>query len=247
MKVAKIKEDSTAVIEIRTLDALLKHLDEHCKSRDEYLFRGQSEDWPLLPKLGRVVPRYEDRKKAERKMFDEFKRQAIAFIDEKPSTDLEWLTIAQHHGMATRLLDWSSNPLSALWFAVKAPPKSEQGGVLWMFEPADSDYTDENKLKNVFENGKTSVFKPKHIVRRIAAQHGWFTVHGLGSDGSKFVPLLSNARLKDKLTKFIIPSESFSVLRSSLDRAGVNSVTLFPDLDGLAKDVEWKATRLPDE
>lgn len=69
------------------------------------------------------------------KMLDDFKRQAIRFLNIIPKNDFEWMFIAQHHGIPTRLLDWSLNPLVALFFAL---PRSI----------SESDY--EEKMRNQF-------------------------------------------------------------------------------------------------
>ena len=245
-------ENPSSIVRVKTLQDLLEHVEKCCGTRDNILFRGQQQDWALVPKLARINMRNHGRYDAEVKMFKEFKRRAGALILEKPNTDIEWLAVAQHHGMATRLLDWSTSPLVALWFAVCIPPaKDETGkvldGVLWMLEPDDADYLTTTSKKNVFEIGRTSVFEPSHLIPRIAAQNGCFTVHGFVENGSRFVPMQRLPRLEVKLTKFIISGDSFAGLRSSLDRCGINAASLFPDIDGISRDIVWKFSILDDE
>lgn len=233
---------------IESLSAFMAFIESSVNEFDNVLFRGQAEDWPLLPKLARLKFRGNlTIRDAEEKMLTTLKTRSTPFIDSKPENDWEWLSIAQHHGMATRLLDWSTNPLTALWFAVEKPAIENNDGVVWVFTPDAEDHVGDLQEVNPFKAGLTKVFMPKHINKRIAAQHGWFTVHYLNPSTSKFIKLENNKNYKDKLMKLRIPTKAFQDLRSDLDRCGINAATVFNDLVGICRDSEWQHTLLDDE
>ena len=216
--------------------------------KNEILFRGQRTDQPLIPKLGRVAPRDDKGLPAlERRMMDAFKRQALPFIRREPTSEWDWLCIAQHYGLATRLLDWTQNPLAALWFAVRAPADGTKPGVVWAFDPVDADYIRHPSKQSPYTIDRTRVFRPRHIAPRVSAQSGWFTAHKYLAKERRFVPLEKNALYASRLAKFSIASTEFPNLRADLDRCGINAATLLADLDGLSESILWQETLLGDE
>jgi hypothetical protein len=183
-------------------------------------------------------------------MFKEFQRTSIALSDLGPQSEWDFLSLAQHHGLPTRLLDWTRSALAGLWFAVEKPPKKRESkpldAVVWLLKTKVEDFIDETTRETPFSKGRTKIFRPRLITRRIAAQGGVFTVHHMGHNES-FVPIDRNRYLSPRLAKFVIPASSFPHIRKHLDGCGVNRFSLFPDLDGLCDHLAWRYTKLSDE
>jgi len=221
----------------------------------EILFRGQSIDMPLIPKLGRLPLRSKySIQEAENLLITEFKRGILPLSEFKPDNNWDLLALAQHHGLPTRLLDWSTNALIGLWFAICKRPKKDSSakladGVVWVFLPSKEDYiTDIDKTSNPFSNTyATRIFKSSIISRRIAAQAGVFTAHKIITATNKFISLQSNKKYKEKLFPIYIKGEHFANVRRELAQLGINHFSVFPDLDGFCKHLEWKYSKLEDE
>jgi len=239
-----VKIRSRLLGRIDTLSAYLKIIEAHCGD-DDYFFRGQREDWPMVPKLARLTPRT-DRGRDEQSMVDDFRRQVAAYR-EQPNTDWDLLSIAQHHGMATRLLDWTSSSLFGLWFAVEQPATNpEQPAVVYLIGHKQGDLVQNLIKESPFGRGRTKFFKPRAITTRIRAQQGFFSVHRyVGAD--TWVPLQQNLFFKARLKKIEIPATAFCDLRFELDRCGINRASMFPDLDGLCTHLTWSYTMEKDE
>lgn len=241
-------------ITIRSFSEYSRFISEKCDD-DDILFRGQQTDEPLLPKIARVkLHKGAVIIDVEKEMLQEFQRQALPFLEINPQTDWDWLAVAQHHGMATRLLDWTVNPFAALWFAVEQPPKKKRKpphslkpGVVWVFRTQRKDYVSDLKHDNPFKVDRTRIFRPRHITRRIVSQSGWFTVHKYVPTKKGFLPLEKNKTYQPYLQKILIEPSEFSQIRRELDRCGFNSAALFVDIDGLCRHIQWQHTRLEDE
>ncbi|MGD0950652.1 MAG: FRG domain-containing protein [Candidatus Binatia bacterium] len=216
----------------QTISAFLSLIVDDPKA--PYLFRGHADlDWELEPKIDRSdfsgLRGNLTREDHERLVFEEFKRLALPHLHSRPANNWEFLALAQHHGAPTRLLDWTENPLAALFFAV-APARADDGAVwcytcVGMEDPLDSEHNpDPLSLDRIV------LFRPPHVDPRISAQSGMFTVHP------------SNFKsLKDAwgcpLTRVRIPFAARARLRLQLQRLGVHRASLFPDLDGVGQHV----------
>lgn len=203
-------------------------------SKADLLFRGQNTDEPLLPRIARLKPKG-SLPKVERLMMEEFKRQIPPFTEFEPSNDWDLLALAQHHGLPTRLLDWSLSALAGLWFCVRRPPmineqKKPLDGVVWVLKSRPDDFT---STATPYDAGRTRVFRPRIVTRRILAQNGVFTCHKPTKRG-RYVALEDNPAYKARLSKIPIRAQDFKRLREQLIANGVSSLALFPDLDGLA-------------
>jgi len=233
------------IVDINSILEYVKYLEVECTAED-ILFRGQPrEDKTLIPRIARIKLK-EEIFKSEHKMFEEFKRQAIPHLEIMPENDWEWLALAQHHGMATRLLDWTKNPLAGLWFAVREPPTRGVNGVVWALEVREDEQIKDLK-ESPLKQRVTRVYQPNNITARIAVQRGWFTAHGCGIHTKKFIPLEKNQRYRTRLTKLRINKDFFHEIRFQLDRCGVNDASMFPDLGGLSRHAQWLHSFLEDE
>jgi hypothetical protein len=236
-------------VPIASFACFSRFVEEDCREGG-FLFRGQPEHGALLPKVARLRTRGEF-ERVEQHMLREFKRQARSQIPKSPDNDYDWLALAQHHGMATRLLDWTSNPLAALWFAVHRPATLAGPGVVWVFCPPPEDIIVTDRIHaekmSPFTGDRTQLFQPTVITPRAMTQSGWFTVHKLARSHSRFLPLEESEVDARYLTKLEISATRFAEVRQLLSRFGVHQASLFPGLDGLCAHIEWQNSRLSDE
>jgi hypothetical protein len=219
-------------------------------SDERVIFRGQTteKDWPLVPSVGRDVERSQVLRR-EKEILEEFKRESIPYIDIVPDNDWQWLALAQHNRLPTRLLDWSKNPLVALWFAVKDTVIDNQPGVVWAFHYGESETFFSTKGEDPpFSKDHTIVYFPEHVTPSIQAQSCVFTVHHLEKENHKIFPPLEQTKDSDLvLTKIEVAHKFFPTIRYHLFRVGVSPASLFPGLLGLVDRIRYDNIMCEDE
>ena len=203
------------------------------------LYRGvpNNNDHKLIPSIGRG---WKENPKIlhgfETGTLDMFKKRAVPYLDYHPTNDWEWLMLGQHHGLQTRLLDWTTNPLVALYFACIGEKHLSADGVVYRRRGDDQffqeRYTD-STLPSPFDIDKDYFVIPPFISPRISAQAAVFTI---SKNPLEPLPIIAS---DDYATndKVIVKSDSKKKLLRQLSDLNITIGSLFPDLDGLCKQI----------
>src|SRR5690349_1695428 len=203
---------------------------------EDWIFRGEARGAESLrPGAGRVPQgpgtprRFRFDVDDERAALERFKSDALPYLDRTPPPEhhLEWLAIAQHHGMRTRLLDWSENLLVAAFFAVEAGGAAGTAtiyGVKGLPAAQSSD--------DPFDIREVSVYRPSRLTARMAPQLSTFTVHPDPTADFRSDSRLEQWRIAGRRNCWHI--------KLVLDACGVNHANIFPDLGGLARHIHWR-------
>lgn len=206
------------------------------------MFRGQSKEWPLIPSLCRLRKRirdgYEDWKTLQLDMIKQYAKYANPLLSIPPKNYEEWLVSAQHHGVPTRLLDWTTNPLKALFWAVEDRSKEKYDGVVWAFAYR---YWQEDVLTpRPLSDDELMPFMPPNIDARVIAQDACFVAFPAPENNKPILPM-NQARAYEKcilsIEKITIPASAKRSLRIELRTLGITHRSLFPDLDGIGREI----------
>lgn len=214
---------------------------------DNSLFRGQSNaDWKLVPSIYRLfpppihgVPIKEAFDHLEWTCIAKFFDEATPYLPSFQRTHSNDKILAQHFGAPTSLLDWSTDPLVATYFAVEAW-QVEADAALFMILP-EATYRPED-VRSLGPEQVVALIPPA-IDRRVPAQRSVFTYHPYGPADAPFVPIderenvggivSRDGRLKRALAKIVIPAELKKPLFRTLHKLGIDRRNLFPGLDGV--------------
>lgn len=218
------------------------------------LYRGQQQDWSLDSKLLRLVKIKNQTNnifKIEKHVFTQFKSLYENYFPiNKALSDWEILSIGQHFGLPTRLIDWTWNPMIALWFAFENPLQEVNASqrIVWGLVANEDTLVDYNNDK-LFEGRFVKIFKPNYIDDRLKNQESWFSIQrfeifGKGGDGlptfNNYNTLNNNDDFEHYLVKFKFHERLRMEIMSELDNLGINFLKIFPDISGLCKLIAWQ-------
>ncbi|MCK5060101.1 MAG: FRG domain-containing protein [Candidatus Pacebacteria bacterium] len=207
--------------------------------RSSTLFRGHREcGWDLLPMIDRVDHGGLIRDDHERLMLQEFDNRSRSIREYQFPNAWELHAVARHHGIPTRLLDWSESPLTALFFATLGQSKDDS--VVWFYCYIAQDKSlDINSCTTPMDVKDIVLFEPPQLHPRIVGQSGKFTVHPTSSNNFDEWPGFLN--------QIIIPKDKRAQIRHELFRLGIHYHNMFPDLDGIGTHIYNTWCRQPDE
>jgi hypothetical protein len=205
---------------------------------DTVIFRGQRKSWPLLPSISRGgLP--SKILENEKSLFSRFKKEGEPCLHIAPDNDWDWLVVAQHHGLPTRLLDWSDDPLVALWFALEKHDDEDSNPEVWVLKPLKEDFIDDLDNSEPFLGTRTKIFRTNFSIPRVRAQKGCFTLFKHSPEFPKgFVPLEKNVQLRKRIERIRIAKYASKIILDEIQNSGYVRENLYPDIDSVANKIK---------
>jgi hypothetical protein len=227
------------------------------RHRSPFAFRGGAAPHTLVNSLLRLSNDKIGVERLELSLLRNFRKYAHATTSERIESIWHWLAVAQHHGLPTRLTDWTYSPFVALHFATFDPATYDMDGVVscvnfveahrllpkrlrTILEEEHSDtltveMLSEFKTLGAFDSLSRETFvafiEPPSLDARIVNQ---FALFSLMSNPAASLEAWMQAH-PQLCRRVIVPAELKWEIRDKLDQANINERTLFPGLDGLSR------------
>lgn len=222
--------------------------------RSPYAFRGHSRtDYDLSSALLRLAAGRPDVGRLEQALLRNFRKYGHKEGSHAASL-WNWLALAQHHGLPTRLLDWTYSPLIALHFATA---DLDADGVVWCVNFVEANTRLPEPLRQILIDEASDTFtvemleafgdlrgfdalcgrpfvvfmEPPAVDDRILHQLALFSL--MSSPSARLDEWLGEH--PELCRKVIVPAALKREIRDKLDQANVNERVLFPGLDGLSR------------
>lgn len=228
---------------VEKLSEFFEVVDSFMTRDEKFWFRGHGDcAWKLAPSALR--PRRREDRDTALALVDEFRRYAVIKIPNPPAPDehMQWVQLAQHYGLPTRLLDWTENAVVALYFSCTQEPASD--GIVMVFNPIDLNRKNKQVgarildahrdqaliLKYLRLSGATKAngspplaVHPIRNSERVVLQQGVFTLFGTR-------PELDSTHVSS-LIGIPVLRECKEQLLMQLERIGVHEMSLFPEIE----------------
>lgn len=235
--------DGVCTLKFNTFDEYYKFYYEHMDDLRGYVWRGQKNaKWALIPTLDRIlIDRGLDVLEDTKKHYENFlyatrgrrDKTAVNFDNEE-----EWWALGQHNGLATPLLDWTTSPFVAAFFAFHKESFNEmiERGIFAIHQESFKE-----KSSELIKSGKDSevvkFIKPlSYENSRLVNQSALFTKSPSGVDLEDWTrKYFSGVNDSVKLFRIYIPDSEREICLRLLNRMNINYLTLFPDLYGASK------------
>lgn len=288
----------SAKFRVDSFDRYLQIVHDELPQSTRLYFRGQSKRVADGDVLTPSVARFRtleslsptEREQKEREVLETFSNHLLTYVQHRPQNAWEELAIAQHHGLPTRFMDWTTNPLVALYFATRNTEEKDRDHAVYVLisnpkryadlkrpksvqtssairesnmsvdsvddayaefgvdsdkdsDAAEPDFADPEEgnaeqkaagtttIESPFQITENVIYDPPHVSPRIRAQDGV-----LLACWQPMQPLEE----KDYL-EIVIQQDASDDIRRRLDQYGVFDKQLFPDLDGIAKWLKYRA------
>lgn len=216
-------------------------------SGERWWFRGLPDSsYKLEPRVYRRC-----NEEQERNLTNEFRARAATRHHSTPAYGdcPGWLSLMQHYGLPTRLLDWTFSPLIAAFFSVEDPEDSTRDACIWALRPGylNDSYgygryllpLNAKPLRDLLVPAFTDNVSPRKIAAAMAVesdprmqmQQGAFTVHG------HRLPLCEHPESTSWLQKAVVPRGSVAQIKYELKVLSIRRDSVFPDLSSLARQV----------